>query len=214
MRESRCGCRRDRLLKLRPHGGGKRPPKVTELALPPGGMQLELHIGRGENNLLVESDLVPGERATGYVSYEWNGGYQLPRPVVFEGVELPNITAPKRIVTSLDVYGATYLNWQDCKPGLDGQEAMVRDLKRLGFNRLQIWGGDARPYRNLGINAGTSFGGSFSVEIEKYPESAGHVPVLSGPWPDGEPMVSASERDCDHQFLRKPCDLTPLLVPA
>ncbi len=69
-------------LKLRPHGGGKRPPQVTQLshgAHGPGGTHLELHTGRGETNLLVDSDLEPGEQATGYVSYEWNGGYQLPR---------------------------------------------------------------------------------------------------------------------------------------
>ena len=163
-----------RFLKLRPHGGGSRPPKVTQLpsdAGAPGGTHLELHTGRGETNLLVDSDLEPGEQATGYVSYEWNGGYQLPRPVVFEGVELPNVTAPKRIVASLDVYGAAYLNWENFNPGLDGQTAMVRDLQRLGFNRLQLWGGDARPYAKLGIDAGSSYGGSFSVDLEKYPDS-------------------------------------------
>ena len=163
-----------RYLKLRPHGGGKRAPKVTKLpagAPAPGGTRLELHTGTGECNLLVESDLEPGARATGYVSYEWNGGYQLPRPVVFEGVELPIVAAPKRIVTALDVYGAAYLNWQDFTPGLTGQEAMVRDLKRMGFNRLQMWGGDARPYRKLGMDAGVSYGGSFSVDVEKHPES-------------------------------------------
>ena len=35
-----------------------------------------------------------------------------------------------------------------------------------------MWGGDARPYSKLGIDAGTSYGGSFSVDLEKYPESA------------------------------------------
>ena len=164
-----------RFLKLRPHGGGKRPPKVTELpdsVGAPGGMRLELNTGRGESNLLVESDLAPGERATGYVSYEWNGGYQLPRPVVFEGVQLPDIPAPKRIITALDVYGAAYLNWENFRPGQDGRETMVRDIKRLGFNRLQLWGGDARPYAKLGIDASVSFGGSFSVDADNYPESA------------------------------------------
>ena len=117
-----------RYLKLRPHGGGKISPKVTRLPVAqhaPRGTHLELYTGRGESNLLVDSDLEPGERATGYVSYEWDGGYQLPRPVVFEGVELPNITAPKRIVTALDVYGAAYLNWENFRPGLGGQQAMV-----------------------------------------------------------------------------------------
>ncbi|MCG8451361.1 MAG: hypothetical protein MI725_17485, partial [Pirellulales bacterium] len=163
-----------RFQKLRPHGGGNRSPQVTKLpggAHAPGGQHLELHMGRGEGNLLVKSDLEPGERATGYVSYEWNGGYQLPRPIGFEGVELPNNTAPKRIITALDVYGAAYLNWENFQPGLGGQEAMVRDMKRLGFNRLQIWGGDARPYRKLGIDAGASYGGSFSVDLEKYPDA-------------------------------------------
>ena len=42
----------------------------------------------------------------------------------------------------------------------------------MGFNRLQIWGGDARPYSELGMDAGTSYGGSFSVDMEKYPDSA------------------------------------------
>lgn len=170
-----------RFLKLRPHGGGKRTPKVTKLpggAGAPGGTHLEIHTGRGESNLLVASDLDAGERATGYVSYEWRGGYQIPRPVVFEGVELPNIRTPKRIVTSLDVYGAAYLNWENSQPGQNGQEAMVRDVKRLGFNRLQIWGGDARPYSKRGIDAGTSYGGSFSVDVEQFPESA--AVTLSG----------------------------------
>ncbi len=163
-----------RFLKLRPHGGGKRPPKVTDLSGGTdarGGMYLELHTGPGESNLLIESDLEPGERATGYVYYEWNGGFQLPRPVAFEGVELPKVTAPRRIVTALDVYGAAYLNWENFKPGLDGREAMVRDMKRLGFNRLQLWGGDPRPYASMGLQGATSYGGSFSVDAEKYPES-------------------------------------------
>jgi general stress protein YciG len=163
-----------RFLKLRPHGGGKNPPTVTQLPggpHAPGGTHLELQTGRGESNLLVESDLEPGERATGYVSYEWNGGYQLPRQVVFEGVELPHITAPRRIVTALDAYGAAYLNWEGVQPGLSGQQAMVRDLQRMGFNRLQLWGGDARPYAQLGIEAGASYGGSFAVDLEKYPDS-------------------------------------------
>ncbi|MCH2114820.1 MAG: hypothetical protein MK171_07925 [Pirellulales bacterium] len=163
-----------RFLKLRPHGGGKRPPKVTKLPMgahAPGGQHLELFTGRGEGNLLVESDLDPGERATGYVSYEWNGGYQLPRPVFFEGVELPSIAAPKRIVTALDAYSAAYLNWENLRPNLTGQEAMVRDLQRMGFNRLQLWGGDPRPYAQLGIEAGSSYGGSFAVDPKKFPES-------------------------------------------
>ena len=163
-----------RFLKLRPHGGGKIPPQVT--ALPdgphaPGGQHLELSTGRGDSNLLVESDLAPGERATGYVSYEWNEGYQLPRSVLFEGVQLPNITAPQRIVTSLDVYQAAYLNWENLLPNLTGQQAMVRDLKQMGFNRLQLWGGDPGPYAKLGIEAGSSYGGSFAVDLEKYPDS-------------------------------------------
>jgi hypothetical protein len=163
-----------RFLKLRPHGGGKRPPRVTTLpsgADAPGGTHLELYTGRGESNLLVESDLEPGERATGYVSYEWNGGYQNPRPIVFEGVELPTATAPKRMTTAFDVYGAAYLDWEGFQPDLTGQQAMVRDMKRMGFNRLQIWGGDARPYASLGIEGAASYGGSFTADVEKYPDS-------------------------------------------
>ncbi len=163
-----------RFLKLRPHGGGKRPPEVTDLSGgvdARGGMYLELHTGPGEGQLLIESDLEPGERAIGYVYYEWKGGYQLPRPVVFEGVVLPKVTAPRRIVTALDVYGAAYLNWENFKPGLDGREAMVRDMKHLGFNRLQLWGGDPRPYATMGVEGASSYGGSFSVDAEKYPES-------------------------------------------
>ena len=170
-----------RYLKLRPHGGGKTPPKVTELPAgpgEPGGTHLELKTGRGETNLLVDSDLAPGEQATGYVSYQWNGGYQLPRPLVFEGVALPKVTAPKRIVAALDVYGAAYLNWQDFSPGLTGQEAMARDLKQMGFNRLQLWGGNPQPYVKLGLEAGRSYGGSFLVDMEKYPDSA--AVLLSG----------------------------------
>ena len=163
-----------RFLKLRPHGGGKRPPIVTDLpsgADAPGGIHLELYTGRGETNLLVESDLEPGKQATGYVSYEWNGGYQIPRPIVFEGVELPKVTAPKRMTTAMDIYGAAYLDWEGLQPDLTGQEAMVRDMKQLGFNRLQLWGGDARPYAELGIESAVSFGGSFTADSEKYPES-------------------------------------------
>ena len=142
-------------------------PKITDL--PDGSQHLQLPAGGSE--LVVDADLEPGERAIGYVYYEWKGGYQLPRPVVFEGVELPNVTAPKRAVTALDVYGYTHGNWENDKTGLSSQEAMVRDMKRLGFNRLQIWGGDARPYAKLGIEGATSYGGSFAVDAEKYPDS-------------------------------------------
>ena len=65
----------------------------------PGGMHLEMYTGRGETSLLVASNLEPGERATGYVSYEWKGGFQPPREVDFLGVDLPKVEAPKRLIT-------------------------------------------------------------------------------------------------------------------
>ena len=52
-----------RYLKLRPHVGGKISPKVTRLPVAqhaPRGTHLELYTGRGESNLLVDSDLEPG----------------------------------------------------------------------------------------------------------------------------------------------------------
>ncbi len=147
------------------HGGTV--PGVSEL--PDGSQHLELP--PGSRKMVVDADLEAGERATGYIYYEWKGGYQLPSPVVFEGVELPDVKAPERAVTALDVYGETHRLWENDKAGLGSQEAMVRDLKRLGFNRLELWGGDVRPYARMGIEGASSFGGSFAVDAEKYPES-------------------------------------------
>ena len=155
-------------IKLRPHAGGKRPPIVTDLSGNdgPGGTHLEMSTGRGETSLLVASDLEPGERATGYVSYEWTGGFQPPRQVEFLGVNLPQVTAPKRLITAFDMYSQAYLDWEGFRPGQTGREAMVQNLKRMGFNRLQLWGGDPRPYAKLDIEASSSFGGGFYLDAE------------------------------------------------
>ena len=146
---------------------GKTIPKISDL--PDGKQRLELPPGNSQ--LVVDSDLAAGERATGYVQYEWTGGYQLPHPVVFEGIGLPNVTAPKRAMTSLGVAGWTYSLWANGEQGRDNQTLMVRDIKRLGFNRLEAWGGSGKDYAERGIEGATAYGGSFYVDMKKYPES-------------------------------------------
>ena len=169
-----------RFVKLRPHAGGKRPPIVTDLSGNdgPGGTHLEMFTGRGETSLLVASDLEPGERATGYVSYEWTGGFQPPRQVEFLGVDLPKVTAPKRLITAFDMYSAAYQDWEGFRSGQAGEEAMVQDLKRMGFNRLQIWGGVARHYAEMGIEGAHSTGVAFRLDAES-PDGARSV-MLDG----------------------------------
>ena len=157
-----------RFIKLRPHGGGKKPPIVTDLSDNdgPGGTHLEMFTGRGETSLLVASDLEPGERATGYVSYEWKGGYQPPRQVEFLGVELPKVEAPKRLIMAFDMYTLAYKDWEGFRPGQTGEEAMVQDLKRMGFNRIEVWGGVAKHYAEMGIEGAHSTGVAFRLDAE------------------------------------------------
>lgn len=142
---------------------------VTVSDMPNGRQRVQLPMTG--HQLTVVSELEPGEHGVGFVFCEWRGGYQLPAPVLFEGIEFPRVAAPKRAVVALDVYGYTHGLWEDDKAGLASQDAMIRDLRRLGFNRLQIWGGDPRSYSEKGIEGATSFGGSFSVDKEAYPES-------------------------------------------
>jgi hypothetical protein len=162
-----------RFIKLRPHAGGKKLPIVTDLSDNdgPGGTHLEMFTGRGETSLLVASDLEPGERATGYVSYEWKGGYQPPRQVEFLGVDLPKVTAPKRLITAFDMYALAYKDWDDFRPGQTGEEAMVQDLKRMGFNRIEVWGGGAKHYAEMGIEGTHSTGVAFRLDAESPDEA-------------------------------------------
>ena len=136
----------------------------------PGGQQ-HVELPPGNKQFVVESDLKPGERATGYVSYEWKGGYQLPAPVMFEGVKLPSVAAPRRAVAALGVGSWTHRLWESGRAGLASLDAMVRDVKRLGFNRLEPWGGSAVPYAERGIEGAVGFGANFTVDREEYPES-------------------------------------------
>ena len=143
-------------------------PKISDL--PDGKTRVELPPGNCE--LVVDSDLAAGERATGYVQYEWTGGYQLPYPVIFEGVELPKVTAPKRAMASLGVGNGTHSLWANGEAGQESLDAMVRDIKGLGFNTIETWGGDARPYFKRGLASVTAFGGGFYYDADKHPEAA------------------------------------------
>ena len=142
-------------------------PKISDL--PDGRQHVELPPGACE--MVVDSDLSPGERATGYVSCEWKGGYQLPFPVVFEGVQIPKVAAPKRAMATLGVGGWTHTLWENSKSSLTTQDAMIRDVTRLGFNGVEIWGGNATHYAKQGLHGATAFGGTFYVDVKKYPES-------------------------------------------
>lgn len=154
----------------------KTTPKLSDL--PDGSQHVELP--PGGSSLVLDADLEPGELATGYVYYEWKGGYQVPAPIVFAGVEFPNVTAPKRTVTTLCVHGSSSSLWKDndyekkveagMNPSMD-MDDMIRDIKRFGFNGVEGWGGDARQYSERGVRGITAWGGAFRLDPETYPEA-------------------------------------------
>ena len=136
-------------------------PTVSEI--PNGFQRVELPPGRCR--LLVNSNLEPGEDAVGYVQCEWKGGFQVPTPVRFTGISLPDVAAPKRAMVTLGIANETVEHW-------DGDtEAMVRAFKRFGFNHLEIWGGDPRYVYKHGMNGATAFGGGFNVDRDKNPKA-------------------------------------------
>ncbi len=155
-------------------------PIVSDM--PKGFQRVELPPAPAE--LVVSSDLKPGEEAVGYVQLEWNGGMQVPTPVHFRGINFPKITAPKRAMVMLDISGATKGFWND------NETTMVRDFKRFGFNTLEIWGGDPRGVHKNGVDGVTVFGGGFYVK-EKYPEA---LAVSLDGNPVDEELISPSYR--------------------
>ena len=56
-------------------------PRITDL--PDGKQHVELPPGGCE--MVVDADLAPGERATGYVYYEWEGGFSFPCRLYLKG---------------------------------------------------------------------------------------------------------------------------------
>jgi hypothetical protein len=151
-------------VRFRKHQDSKTTPTVTEM--PNGFQRVELPPEKSEvAKLLVDTDLEPGEEAVGYVQFEWKGGFQVPTPVRFKGIALPDVPAPKRAMVSLGINVLTPYHWDD------DQEAMVRSLKRFGFNHIETWGGDARRLHRDGMHGVTAFGGGFEVDREKNPEA-------------------------------------------
>ena len=163
------------------HQDRKITPNVSEM---PNGFQ-RVELPPGANELVVDSDLKPGEEAVGYVQFEWKGGFQVPTPVRFKGISLPRVAAPRRVMMTLGIAGATVYHWDD------NEAAMVRDLKRFGFNHLEIWGGDPRGLHRDGMYGVTAFGGGFYGDPEKYPEA---VAVTLDGKPSREGLVSPSYR--------------------
>ena len=150
----------------------------------PNGFQ-RVQLPAGQHALLLDSTLAPGEEAVGYIQLEWDGGMQFPTPVHFEGIVFPDVIAPKRAMTTLGIAGATQHHWSDDEP------AMVRAIKRFGFNHLEIWGGDPRGYPKAGLNGVTAFGGGFYGDPKKYPEA---VAVTLDGKPSREGLISPSYR--------------------
>jgi len=166
------------------HQDKKITPNVNVSEMPNGFQRVELP--PGSLALLVDTDLEPGEEAVGYVQFEWKGGFQNPTPVRFKGIAFPRVSPPKRAMVTLGIAGATIsVNW-------DGNTAaMVQDLKRFGFNHLEIWGGDPRGFHRDGMYGVTAFGGGFYGDPEEYPEA---VAVTLDGKPSREGLISPSYR--------------------
>ncbi len=167
-------------MRFRKHQNRKITPSVSQMS---NGFQ-RVELPAGGNNLVVDSELAPGEDAVGYIQFEWKGGYQLPTPVRFKGIAMPDVAAPKRAMMTLGIGGGTVYNWDDNQP------AMVRDLKRFGFNHLETWGGDPRGFYKNGIYGVTAWGGGPRV-MEKNPEAL--AVTLDGN-PTKEDLISPSYR--------------------
>ncbi len=130
--------------------------------------RISLWLPPGKCEMVIDSDLEAGELAVGYVQYEWHGGSQLPMPIYFQGVEPPQVTPPKRAVTMITVAPETFNNWEG------GRGAMVRDLKRFGFTRMEVWGrSDVRPYYAEGISSANQWSPNWDFDAEKYPDARG-----------------------------------------
>ena len=169
-------------VRFRKHQDRKITPSVSQM---PNGFQ-RVELPPGGNELVVDTDLEPGEDAVGYVQFEWKGGYQLPTPVRFKGIAVPDITAPMRAMVSLGIGGATVYHWDDDKG------AMVRDLKRFGFNHLEIWGGDPRGFYKNGMYGITAPGPGGGPRVkDKNPEAL--AVTLDGK-PCAEDLISPSYR--------------------
>ena len=173
-------------VRFRKHQNRKITPSVSQMS---NGFQ-RVELPAGGNYLVVDSELAPGEDAVGYVQFEWKGGYQLPTPVRFKGIALPDVAAPNRAMMTLGINTLTAYIWDDSEP------AMVRDIKRFGFNHLEVWGwGDPRPYYKNGIYgaAGLSGGPRVLGEVgnEKNPEAL--AVTLDGN-PSKERLLSPSYR--------------------
>ena len=138
-------------------------PKVSSLV--DGSMHVELPPGKCE--MVLDSDLEVAEVAIGYVQYEWKGGSQLPMPIVFKGVEAPQVAVPERLVTMVTVSPETVNNWED------GPAAMAADFRRFGFARLEVWGrSDVRPYYDEGgLWSANEWSPGWTFDAEKHPEA-------------------------------------------
>ncbi|MBI3921612.1 MAG: hypothetical protein HY318_09365, partial [Armatimonadetes bacterium] len=136
------------------------------------------------NELIVDTDLKPGEEAVGYIQFEWSGGYQCPAPVRFVGIPKPRIRSPKRAMVTLGIGSGNFFHWND------DEAALVRDLKGFGFNHLEFWGGDPRGFYKNGMYGITAWGGGPRVQ-EKNPEAL--AVTLDGN-PCQEDLISPSYR--------------------
>ena len=175
-------------IRFRVHQDPKIHPPVSDM--PRGFQRVELPLGAGGGHIVVDSDLAPGEDAVGYVQLEWQGGFQVPTPVHFKGITLPDVTAPKRAIMTLVIGGTTITHWNR------DEEAMVRDIKRLGYNHVDIWGG---ALQKDGMHYVAAHNGTFYIDPEQNPEA---VAVML----NGEPCL-------DRGALGSPSYRGPALQP-
>ena len=175
-------------IRFRVHQDPKIHPPVSDM--PKGFQRVELPPGPRDGYIVVDSDLEPGEDAVGYVQFEWKGGFQVPAPVRFKGIALPNVAAPKRAIMTLVIGGTTITHWNG------DEDAMVRDIKRLGYNHIDIWGG---ALQRSGMHYVAAYNGTFYIDPEKDPDA---VAVML----NGEPCL-------DRGALSSPSYRGPALQP-
>ncbi len=167
-----------------------RNAKLTPSAMSNGFQRVELPAGT--NQIIVSSDLKPGEEAVGYVQFEWKGGFQCPTPVHFVGVAKPHITPPRRAMVYLGIGGGDIYYWDDDVPKL------CKDLKGFGFNHLEIWGGDPRGFYKNGMVGVTAPGASGGPRPSGMGGEGGAV-TMDGK-PSGEDIMSPSYRGPGLQY--------------